>query len=138
MNQTLRGVLMTAVMMTLLAALLLFGASAIAYMTVDPNALLYPFSLALLVMISFGAGVLSVRLINGNPLVGGLIGAGIFLLLMALTSLFFRDGESVEFPRLLLTVVTAISGSLVGAFIAKPRAVDPTKRRKKLERRFMR
>ncbi|MBQ4574728.1 MAG: YrzE family protein [Clostridia bacterium] len=137
MNQTLRGALVTVVMTALLVFILLLGASGIAYMSDDPDSMLFPLSLAVQLVCGIAAGVLSVRMISGNPLAGGMIGAGILLLLIAAASVFFRSGVPINWLRVLITVVIAAASSLVGAYIAQPRAADPAKRRKHLERRYV-
>lgn len=136
MNQTLRSAGITVVITALIVVLLLLGASAIAYMNEDPNALLYPLSLAVLVIGGMAAGGVSVRMIGGAPALGALIGAGILLLFIAFMSLFFRNGEAIKLPKVLLTIAIVIASAFAGALIAKPRAADPMKRRKKLEHRF--
>ena len=137
MNQTLRSALVTLVAAALLVFVLLLAASGVAYVNDDPDSVLMPLSLAVLVIGAAASGVMSVRMISENPLTGGLIGAGILLLLIAGVSFFFCDGVPINWLRVLITAAITAASSLAGAYIAQPRAADPAKRRRHLERRYM-
>ncbi len=136
MNQRLRGALITVVMIALFVFLLLLAVSGIAYMNDDPDSMLFPLSLGVFVVGALAAGILAVRMIADNPLIGGLIGAGIYLLMIAILSLFIRNGEAIAWLRVLLSILIATAASVAGAHLARPRAADPMKRRKHLERRY--
>ena len=120
--------LMKSLLITLAASLILMlGGSLIAYFTPDPNALVYPISLACAALSALIGGFAAVRIHKHSALLCGILNGSLATALMMLFSLFFTgysSGYSAGISALLHTAF--ILFSVAGAFLGLPKG---TKRR---------
>ncbi len=99
----------------------------------DPDALIFPLSLAALYASAFIAGLVATAKNGGSALVSGLLSGGIFMLVYMLVSLFFPAELSARygiFASLLFRVLIIVFSILGGyAATAKPHRSHKPKRR---------
>lgn len=103
--------------------------------TANPDALVFPMSLAALYVSAFAAGIIATHKNGGGALLSGLLSGGIFMLSYMLVSLFFPAELSAKYGFLasLLFHVLIVVFSILGGYAATAKRVSP--KRKALVRR---
>ena len=118
----------------LLMLLLLLGATAFAYQSEDPTALLVPLAYVIEMLTAFFAGLLAARRRKRQGLLCGLLAGGAMLVLFSLGHLTLVGDSETAFLPLLLSDLLLLAVSLLGGVLGAAMPAGGVRRVRRVKR----